>query len=211
MRSGLRWPLSTRQMWLFERPMRRATCETGRCRHGLSIVSVFSIFNPFAVFAILSVAFLRQRGYYTLCINRAQGVFYTFCKFLMSKLAEKLKELRGEEAQGIFAARLGLKQAVYCHYEKGRREPSLDQLAHIAMVLQTTTDALLGIDQPPSSSVAVRGSAVSPGRQPTTNSPTNQLTNQPPTTKSAPGTLPQCARCEHRKLADKMRKMIGKG
>ena len=28
-RPGLRWPLSTRQMWLFERPIRAATCETG--------------------------------------------------------------------------------------------------------------------------------------------------------------------------------------
>ena len=132
----------------------------------------------------------------------------------MSKLAEKLKELRGEEAQGVFAARLGLKQAVYCHYEKGRREPSLDQLAHIAMALQTTTDALLGIDRPPSSSVAVRGSAVSPGRQPTTNSPTNQLTNQltnqPPTTKSAPGTLPQCAKCPFKAKVKKFEALMAK-
>ena len=63
----------------------------------------------------------------------------------MSKLAERLIELRGGEAQGVFAARLGLKQAVYCHYEKGRREPSLDVLMHMATVLGTTTDYLLGL------------------------------------------------------------------
>ena len=40
-RPGLRWPLSTRQMWLFERPIRAATCETGASRHGLRIVSNF--------------------------------------------------------------------------------------------------------------------------------------------------------------------------
>jgi hypothetical protein len=87
-------------------------------------------------------------------------------------------------------------------------------LVALCRLLDTTPNDLLGVS-PPSSSVAVRGSAVSPGRQPTTNSPThqltNQLTNQPPTTKSAPGTLPQCARCEHRKLAEKMRKMLGGG
>lgn len=68
----------------------------------------------------------------------------------MSALAERLLELRGDEAQGVFAARLGLKQAVYCHYEKGRREPSLDTLIHMALVLHKTTDYLLGISDEPS-------------------------------------------------------------
>lgn len=52
--------------------------------------------------------------------------------------------LRGSEAQGAFSARLGLKQAVYCHYEKGRREPSLDILLHIADTFNVSTDWLLG-------------------------------------------------------------------
>ena len=63
----------------------------------------------------------------------------------MSRIAERLLELRGDEAQGAFAARLGLKQAVYCHYEKARREPSLDILINMALRLGVTTDYLLGI------------------------------------------------------------------
>ena len=63
----------------------------------------------------------------------------------MSRIAERLLELRGDEAQGAFAARLGLKQAVYCHYEKARREPSLDILINMAFRLGVTTDYLLGI------------------------------------------------------------------
>ena len=71
----------------------------------------------------------------------------------MSRLAERLLELRGDEAQGVFAARLGLKQAVYCHYEKGRREPSLDTLIHMALVLHRTTDYLLGLSEEPAADV----------------------------------------------------------
>lgn len=67
----------------------------------------------------------------------------------MSRLAERLVELRGKEAQGLFAARLGLKQAVYCHYEKGRREHSLDTLVHMALMLHRTTDYLLGLSDSP--------------------------------------------------------------
>jgi transcriptional regulator with XRE-family HTH domain len=69
----------------------------------------------------------------------------------MSRIAERLRALRGDEAQGAFAARLGLKQAVYCHYEKARREPSLDQLVSIAVTLDCTSDYLLGLsDEGPS-------------------------------------------------------------
>lgn len=57
----------------------------------------------------------------------------------------------------MFAARLGLKQAVYCHYEKGRREPSLDTLMHMALVLHRTTDYLLGLtDEPTAPAPTVR-------------------------------------------------------
>lgn len=53
----------------------------------------------------------------------------------------------------MFAARLGLKQAVYCHYEKGRREPSLDTLVHMALVLHRTADYLLGLSDEPAEPV----------------------------------------------------------
>ena len=126
--------------------------------------------------------------------------------------ADRLRERRKELGKTVSqcAAFLQKTQPAWTLYETGKRLPKLDELLEICRLLDTTPNDLLGVS-PPSSSVAVRGGAVSPGRQPTTNSPTNQLTNQPPTTKSAPGTLPQCARCEHRKLAEKMRKMLGGG
>ena len=127
----------------------------------------------------------------------------------MSCLSERLVALRGNEAQGVFAARLGLKQAVYCHYEKGRREPSLDQLVHIAQVLGTTPNDLLGVS---SSSVDERESVGAESRgsgavMPASGCRDSRQSRSP----QVPGELPQCARCPHRKLADKMRKMIGGG
>ena len=127
----------------------------------------------------------------------------------MSCLSERLVALRGNEAQGVFAARLGLKQAVYCHYEKGRREPSLDQLVHITQVLGTTPNNLLGVS---SSSVDERESVGAESRgsgavMPASGCRDSRQSRSP----QVPGELPQCARCPHRKLADKMRKMIGGG
>ena len=129
----------------------------------------------------------------------------------MGTIGDRLRETRGALSMAKAAALVGISQQAWNLYEKDSSAPGAKLIIRICEAFHTSADWLLGIDRPPSSSVAVRGSAVSPGRQPTTNQPTNQLTNQPPTTKTAPGTLPQCARCEHRKLADKMRKMIGKG
>lgn len=136
-------------------------------------------------------------------------MFLQFVLFFMSCLSERLVALRGNEAQGVFAARLGLKQAVYCHYEKGRREPSLDQLVHIAQVLGTTPNDLLGVS---SSSVDERERVGAESRgsgavMPASGCRDSRQSRSP----QAPGELPQCARCPHRKLADKMRKMIGEG
>ena len=67
--------------------------------------------------------------------------------------AAVMRMMRGETPQGVFAERLGIKQAVYSHYENRRREPSLDELCRIARTLDTTPNVLLGferIDQPSS-------------------------------------------------------------
>lgn len=65
----------------------------------------------------------------------------------MLKLADRLRGLRGTESQTAFAARFGLKQAIYSHYETGRKKPSLEVLMQMAMVLGTTTDYLLGLSE----------------------------------------------------------------
>ena len=68
----------------------------------------------------------------------------------MLMLADRLRGLRGTESQTAFAARFGLKQAIYSHYETGRKKPSLEGLVEMAKVLGVTTDYLLGLsDAPP--------------------------------------------------------------
>lgn len=130
-------------------------------------------------------------------------MFLQFVLFFMSCLSERLVALRGNEAQGVFAARLGLKQAVYCHYEKGRREPSLDQLVHIAQVLGTTPNDLLGVS---SSSVDERERVGAESRGSGAVARAASWLDFAP-----PGSLRQCSSCPHRKLADRLRKMIGGG
>ena len=63
--------------------------------------------------------------------------------------AAVLRIIRGSTPQGVFAERLGLKQAKYSHYENKRREPSLDELRKIARLLETTPNVLLGFEPPP--------------------------------------------------------------
>lgn len=63
--------------------------------------------------------------------------------------AAVIRIMRGETPQGVFAEKLGLKQAKYSHYENRRREPSLDELCRIARALDTTPNVLLGFESPP--------------------------------------------------------------
>lgn len=73
----------------------------------------------------------------------------------MLKLADRLRGLRGTESQTAFAARFGLKQAIYSHYETGRKKPSLEVLVDMARKLGATTDYLLGLsDEPPPTSAS---------------------------------------------------------
>ena len=73
----------------------------------------------------------------------------------MLQLADRLRGLRGTESQTAFAARFGLKQAIYSHYETGRKKPSLEVLVDMAQKLGVTTDYLLGLsDTPPQKSTA---------------------------------------------------------
>ena len=65
--------------------------------------------------------------------------------------AATLRIMRGNTPQGVFAQQLGLKQAIYSHYENRRREPTLDVLIKIARALGTTPNVLLGFESPPQS------------------------------------------------------------
>ena len=62
-----------------------------------------------------------------------------------------IKALRDRAGKGqiAFARELGLSQPVYARYEKGDREPTLNELIRIAHVLNTTPNVLLGFEAPP--------------------------------------------------------------
>jgi DNA-binding XRE family transcriptional regulator len=51
--------------------------------------------------------------------------------------------------QASMATKLGMEDEVYARYERARMWPSLDRLGRICDVLDCTSDALLGTDQPP--------------------------------------------------------------
>lgn len=82
----------------------------------------------------------------------------TVCIIFMDREIENpfaaiLRTMRGNTPQGVFAEKLGLKQAKYSHYENKRREPSLDELCRIARSLNTTPDVLLGFSPIPQPTV----------------------------------------------------------
>ena len=76
--------------------------------------------------------------------------------------AAVIRIMRGGTPQGVFAERLGIKQAKYSHYENHRRDPSLDELCRIAKALHTTPNVLLGFEPPPSAAPSIKTGDNSP-------------------------------------------------
>lgn len=68
----------------------------------------------------------------------------------MEKIVLRLKELRGEEPQAKFAAKLELPQQTYSRYESGKSEPPLALLKDIALRFGVSADWLLGLADGPS-------------------------------------------------------------
>ena len=60
-------------------------------------------------------------------------------------LTERLRELRGDRTQAVFAEMLGFSTTVYGRYEKGTREPSIDDLYRIGVKTCSSVDWLIGI------------------------------------------------------------------
>jgi len=97
---------------------------------------------------------------------------------------------------------IGVTNPAWNQWETGKREPKFDKLLEICRLLHTTPNDLLGVSQSitcdavsqDSCTLAAAGAAGRPGLP-----------------RANAGELPQCARCPHRKLADKMRKMLGGG
>ena len=125
--------------------------------------------------------------------------------------ADRLRERRKELGKTVSqcAAFLHKTQPAWTLYETGKRLPKLDELLEICRLLDTTPNDLLGVS--PSSSVEVRerGSAESQGSSAEESG--GGVSRRARSPSPAPGELPQCLRCEHRKLAERMRKMLGGG
>ena len=118
----------------------------------------------------------------------------------MSVLSDRLKQLRGTTSQAEMARALGMPRPQWIRYETGKTVPGADILANICRMHAVSADWLLGIDRKQQSSITINGNvnavAQGPGARAVASS------------KSPPGELPQCTRCEYRKLAEKARKMF---
>ncbi len=66
----------------------------------------------------------------------------------MSKLPEKLKELREDKGllQSQLATELNFSQATITRWETGKRVPSIDDAIKIAKYFGVTTDYLFGLE-----------------------------------------------------------------
>ena len=121
----------------------------------------------------------------------------------MSVFGDNLKAARLAKGLTLVqcASALDITNPALSQWEQGKREPKHSMLLALCRLLDTTPNDLLGV-----SSAGEARSAVSSGSCAVSSS--GRGASAP---SAAPGTLPQCARCPHRKLADKMRKMLGEG
>ncbi|MDE6356162.1 MAG: helix-turn-helix domain-containing protein [Clostridia bacterium] len=66
----------------------------------------------------------------------------------MQNVGERIKKLRIESglSQRELAESVGVAQNTLAQYEKGTSKTSIDVLAKLAVVLETTTDYILGLE-----------------------------------------------------------------
>lgn len=68
--------------------------------------------------------------------------------FDMIKTGRRIRELRVERglSQKEFAEQIGVAQNTVAQYEKGTAKTSLEVIVSLAVILNTTTDYLLGLE-----------------------------------------------------------------
>lgn len=121
--------------------------------------------------------------------------------FFMSSFSANLRAARLVKQKTIVqcADALGITNPAWNQWETGKREPKYDKLLEICALLDCTPNDLLGVSSP--SAITINGNmnavAHGPGARAVS------------TSKLPPGELPQCAKCPHRKLAEKMRRIVG--
>ena len=128
----------------------------------------------------------------------------------MSVFSDRLRLARLAKGMTIVqcADAIGVTNPAWNQWETGKREPKFDKLLEICRLLATTPNDLLGVSLPSSSiTVTGNGNAVSQGSGASARA-VSWKDFVPGAVAGKPGELPQCARCEHRKLAERMRKML---
>ena len=65
----------------------------------------------------------------------------------MSKLSDRLKELRGTSSQEEMANSCGIKRNAWARYERGEVTPGADILSHICVAHACSADWLLGLTE----------------------------------------------------------------
>lgn len=65
----------------------------------------------------------------------------------MATFPERLKELRTAKklTQKELAEQIGIQQGSYTNWENGKREPNYDNLIKLSMILEASTDYILGV------------------------------------------------------------------
>ncbi len=117
----------------------------------------------------------------------------------MSLFGDRLKAARTAKGMTLVqcADALGITNPALSQWEQGKREPKYSMLVAICHLLDTTPNELLGIE-PSSATYSVTGSG--------------NVVAQGVGAKvqiGAPGELPQCLKCPHRKKLAKLEKLIG--
>ena len=122
----------------------------------------------------------------------------------MSVLSDRLRVARLAKGMTIVqcADAIGVTNPAWNQWETGKREPKFDKLLDICQLLDTTPNDLLGVSQGSASAKATADKSGAVAKA------VSWRDFVPSAVAGAPGELPQCARCEHRKLAERMRKML---
>lgn len=70
-------------------------------------------------------------------------------KSFSSIFASRIRELRGQSSQSVFAHKIGTNCSSYSSWERGVKVPLASQISHIASVMGVSSDWLLGLTDNP--------------------------------------------------------------
>ena len=121
----------------------------------------------------------------------------------MSKIGDRMRELRGASSLREMAEAIGIKYSAWARYESGDVLPGAEIIEKICRVHACSADWLLGLRD----SATLRGTNI----KASANSAVAVGTNARATVSAGPpGDAPQCARCPYKKKLAKLEALIAK-